>query len=621
MDRERLDALCEKGILLLVLAALAYAPLAFGAVRAVDAVVLQSLAAGILLVWAARAWLQDEFRFLWPPVCTAVVLFLLYAAWRYSAADVEYVARLELLRVLVYAVFFFAAINNLNRQEAVQGVVFALVCIGLALSVYAVFQFLTHSEFVLKFLKPASYSGRGSGTYVCPNHLAGFLEMALPLALAWTISGRLAHPVKILLGYSALVMLAGIGVTLSRGGWLATLAGLMLFVALSTQRRGIRLPAIVFLGMLTLGAVWMVFTAQESKDRFKMLYQSGKFEDTRFHLWKPAVQMWKDHPWTGVGPAHFDTRFGQYRPELVQRRPERVHNDYLNTLADWGAAGFALVLAAWTLLFAGAWKAWRFVTRSQNDLAGGQGNRAAFLLGAGVGLATLLAHSFVDFNFHIPANALVAVTLMALVASHARYVTERAWLAPGRFARIAFTLLAVAGALGFLRLSIQRMTEDALLRRGTRVREASLDYIAFHKQAHVVEPGNPMTAYRIGEAYRVLSFTGGEGYDLLAKDAMQWFERAAALDKRSAYPPMRTGMCLDWLGRHDEAAAHFELAAKLDPNNYFIVAHIGWHFAQTGDWATAKRHFERSLKLEPNQNPIATSYLEIANDRLKRQQD
>ncbi|MBI3874404.1 MAG: hypothetical protein HY300_00220, partial [Verrucomicrobia bacterium] len=58
MDRERLDGLCEKGILLLVLAALAYAPLALGAVRAADMVLLQTLAAGVLLVWTARFWLN-----------------------------------------------------------------------------------------------------------------------------------------------------------------------------------------------------------------------------------------------------------------------------------------------------------------------------------------------------------------------------------------------------------------------------------------------------------------------------------------------------------------------------------------------------------------------------------
>lgn len=620
MHRERMDALCEKGILLLVLGALGYAPLAIGAVRAVDMVVLQLIAASVLLLWAARVWLKPDFRLLWPPVCNAVLLFVLYAAWRHSNADVEYVSRLEVLRVLVYAVFFFAVVNNLNRQEAVQGVVFALVFIGLALSIYAVFQFMTRSEFVLKLLKPEVYANRASGTYVCPNHLAGFLEMVLPLALAWTLSGRLPHTKKIMLGYSALMMVAGIGVTLSRGGWVATISGLVLFSALYSRRRSVRLPALAFLMLVTLGSIWFVSTAQYSKDRFKGLFQSGKFDDTRFHIWKPAAKMWLDHPWTGVGPGHFDARFAQYRPESMQRRPVRAHNDYLNTLADWGVVGAGLVAAAFALLFAGALKSWKYVTRSQGDLGGSQGNRSAFLLGAVVSLATLLVHSMVDFNFHIPANALVAVTLMALIAGHWRYVPEGAWMALKPAARAALGILFLAGALLLLNQSMQRLTEDSLLRRATKVREASNAYISWHQQAHETNPRNADTAYQLGEAFRTLSFTGGEGYELLADDAMRWFAKASALNKWDPYPLFRTGMCLDWLGRHDEAATWFERAAALAPNNYFIIAHLGWHEAQAGEWAKAIRHFERSLALEWNNNPVAASYLEIARQRLKEEQ-
>ncbi len=43
---------------------------------------------------------------------------MLYAIVRYLNADIEYVARQELIRILVYACLFFAIINNLHRQES-----------------------------------------------------------------------------------------------------------------------------------------------------------------------------------------------------------------------------------------------------------------------------------------------------------------------------------------------------------------------------------------------------------------------------------------------------------------------------------------------------------------------
>ena len=51
MNRELLDKWCEKGILGLVLAILVYGPLATGAVRTADFLVLQGLTMGVMLLW------------------------------------------------------------------------------------------------------------------------------------------------------------------------------------------------------------------------------------------------------------------------------------------------------------------------------------------------------------------------------------------------------------------------------------------------------------------------------------------------------------------------------------------------------------------------------------------
>ncbi len=126
------------------------------------------------------------------------------------------------------------------------------------------------------------------------------------------------------------------------------------------------------------------------------------------------------------------------------------------------------------------------------------------------------------------------------------------------------------------------------------------------------------TAYEVGEALRRLSGQGYLGYEKLATEAIEWFQRAARLNPFDPYNPLRIGMCLDWQGRHEEAAPYYEKALKLDPNNYELVAHQGWHFVQTGDYATAKQWFERSYKLELSErNTIAPRYLSIIERKLK----
>ncbi len=46
-----------------------------------------------------RLWGGESRRWLWPPVCWPILAFAVYAVVRYFLADIEYVARWELLRM------------------------------------------------------------------------------------------------------------------------------------------------------------------------------------------------------------------------------------------------------------------------------------------------------------------------------------------------------------------------------------------------------------------------------------------------------------------------------------------------------------------------------------------
>ena len=121
MNRETLDRWCERGILGLVLAILVLGPLATGAVRPLEFLIIQGLTLGVLVLWGARLWLSPRPQLLWPPICWAVAAFTILAIGRYLTADIEYVARQELIHILVYAFLFFAVLNNLYRQESMLG--------------------------------------------------------------------------------------------------------------------------------------------------------------------------------------------------------------------------------------------------------------------------------------------------------------------------------------------------------------------------------------------------------------------------------------------------------------------------------------------------------------------
>ena len=161
MNRETLDKFCERGILALVLAILVFGPLAMGAVDAWAFLIIQALAIGVMLVWALRLWISPNPRLFWPPIGWVVLAFAVYAIGRYLTADIEYVARLEMIQVLLYAFLFFAIVNNLYRQESAQIISFTLIFLAVGISGYAVYQFLTHSNHVWNYHLALSGTGIG----------------------------------------------------------------------------------------------------------------------------------------------------------------------------------------------------------------------------------------------------------------------------------------------------------------------------------------------------------------------------------------------------------------------------------------------------------------------------
>jgi O-antigen ligase len=448
MDREQIDKWCERGILGLVLAILVFGPVALGGVLTWHFLVLQALTAGTVALWAVRLWFARKPTLLWPPICWAVVAFVAYALVRYLQTDNEYLARLELIRIVAYALLFVVVLNNLHAQELTHIVALALVFTGTLIAAYAIYQFATGSDMVLG--RVSGYRGRAGGTFYNPNNLAELLELLVPLGLCYVLVGRLSHVAKIVVGYASLVMLAGVGVTVSRGGIVAMGVTLLMLCVVLLCQRNYRIQGIVLLAVVIGMGVAVAPKIESVKLRFEELTPAEhRAGDMRMSIWRAAARMWMDHLWLGVGPGQFDNRFPEYRSYDVQPHPEWAHNDYLNTLADYGLVGTVMVAAAWVFLYWGAAKAWKHVRAAPDDFARKKSSRFAFMLGSALGLTGILIHSAVEFPLHTPGVAVVAITLMALLSSQCRFATERFWVNVGGPKRWAATFLMIAG-IGYL---------------------------------------------------------------------------------------------------------------------------------------------------------------------------
>ena len=129
----------------------------------------------------------------------------------------------------------------------------------------------------------------------------------------------------------------------------------------------------------------------------------------RASMFRGAAHIFLDHPLKGVGLGTIVTVFPGYDTGYDGRVVDHVHNDYIEALAETGILGGLCGIAFLWLLFTGA----------RRSFVAEQGHFSTALhAGAIAAVCGILIHSFVDFNLHIPSNALLFL-LQAYLATSA----------------------------------------------------------------------------------------------------------------------------------------------------------------------------------------------------------
>jgi O-antigen ligase len=277
-----------------------------------------------------------------------------------------------------------------------------------------------------------------TGSYVNRNHLAGLLEMALPFALLPAISllpglsllpgrgsraavshGRSAANRRVrtaLLqaapGVAALGILAAILATRSRGGLVAALASLLVMGLLALKRSPLP-PKKWLLGaalLAALAAAFVYLPSQNLVQRYAHLFgKQALRREGRVLLWSETLDLIAAYPLTGCGLGAYEPAFLRYKRSAPMVSDPHAHNDYLELAAEAGIPAFTLCLLLVAQPIASALRA-ALQSRPARNLS-------LACLGS---LTAILAHSLVDFNLRIPANALVCAWVLGLSAATAR---------------------------------------------------------------------------------------------------------------------------------------------------------------------------------------------------------
>jgi O-antigen ligase len=308
-----------------------------------------------------------------------------------------------------YVVIFYLVIHTVRTRDHFKQLIYLIVGVATFLSVFGLFKKFGVNPFPWWGYPDCNYGPRLTSTYGCPNNLAGYMEMALPLILALFLLGYRAGKVFIL-SYITLLILTALILSLSRGGWLGSLIGLnFMVIILLTNRYFTRKKLIAALAGGFLAAVFVVLASTPVVERIRTVTE--KEEDSSFHsrtmVWGGAIEMIGDYPLLGTGPGTFSTVFTRYQPPGLRCRFIMAHNDYLHFISEAGLPLAAVIIWMIIALYRKGFKKMQNPSRLVRGIT----------IGAMTGITAILVHSISDFNLHIPANAILFTVLAALVVA------------------------------------------------------------------------------------------------------------------------------------------------------------------------------------------------------------
>ncbi len=392
-----------------ICALLVFAVAAHGAVEDWSRAVLETSAGLLFLVWAVRAYRASQEEIFLSPLLPPLFALILISAGQivFRGTASPYNTRIELQLLIALTLVLFLATQAFRSSDDWRFFVWSIMSFGFLVSVFGILQHLTFNG-KLYWFREMRYGGIPFGPYVNRNHFAAFAELVIPVALVPLVMGKVRRERWFAVGLFALLPIGALFLSASRGGIISFAAEIGLLILLLILRRSAGKH--VLAGAAVLLVAFMLVSwlgARQIIDRFASMQslevQAGKRASMRVDTW----HIFREHFWTGTGLGTLQTVFPAYETNYDAKIVNHTHNDYLETLAETGILGAAC--CAWFLVAL-------FLRSLRLLFLHDKSFPAALHLSGLVACAGFLVHSLVDFNLHIPANALLFF-LMANLAT------------------------------------------------------------------------------------------------------------------------------------------------------------------------------------------------------------
>lgn len=538
-----------------------------------------AVSAPLLLLTLAGAWLRRAvvggphfpwWVWVWP------LPFLAYALANAAViSPVPWLGWFDWSLWMHLATAYWLGLELSGSRVARRIAAIGLAVIGLGAVALAVYQRVWDPAWLPMNRRQApQYLLRSGGPFGIPNSFAAFLLLLIPPAAALAASRRRPPWLRLIAGFIGLVLIVGLCLTISRGAWLSLVAAAAVSPLLLSGRslawRAVASASILILALLA--GVLAYATVPSAKGRIDA-FRMDRGERTRPIMWRMSWELFRESPWLGTGAGSYRVLLERHRPEHFKDSPKWAHNDYLNTLSDYGAVGFALVFGAFGAFVTAVRRRQRPDRRTRGT--------SRLVLGLEVGLIAFGLSLLVDFHLKIPAIAqLLGLLLAAWTARRFRAVAPAPASASPSGMRRWFPAVAAAS-----------LAVSAIVWVSPRWTAEALRYTARQRIDALVGVTDP-ERLRIAIEPAVMALERATQMDPLNGEA--WADLSFALSQRGHYS---TAPAVE-IGRAAEAVAREALELSEVVPGFWL--HLGIAQDLQGEWGLAGRSFGRAVTLAPS---------------------
>ena len=386
------------------------------------------------------------------------------------------------------------------------------------------------------------------------NYVAGYLILVLPLLIGLACAQRGWLRCVWLVGF--LLSLATLYSTASRGGWLALIANVLIFLSLSIWKYPKLCKALLGTGVASLVTM---FAWGLSSDRIRphifSLFSSDIDSKPSYRAITNATGwfMGLDHPIFGAGLGSVTLMYQKYRPEWAGTEAQityQLHSTPAQLWAELGVLGVVLTAASiFAVVYVGMSECKKAIKDDSQTL-----EFTPLLIGMVSALVGYAVYAVTDYQLDNICISGVILFFVAIIISFRKvahgddlpHTSSKEVTNQLNLRRATFFCIGFLVAISIWLYPIHRAW--LLSSRGFTAlqKNDTLEFVAYLEKAHQLAPWEPYYPYQLGWNLGELAFqsTDSQQQEILRQESVKWFRKATELSPNREFGYSNLGWLL-----------------------------------------------------------------------------